>query len=131
MLRADASGAAMRRRDFISFLASAAAALPLTARAQKAEKVPVVALIRDGSPDTSTRFVAAFRKGLNETGYVEGQNVIVEYHWLEGQYDRLPMLLADVVRREVAVIATPGGTPSCHTDGARQDFRRLMGSANL
>jgi hypothetical protein len=59
----------MRRRDFISFLASAAAALPLTARAQKADKIPVVALIRDGSPDTSTRFVVAFRKGLNETGY--------------------------------------------------------------
>src|SRR5262249_12998849 len=91
-------GGAMRRREFITFLASAAATLPLTARAQKAEKIPVVALIRDGSPDTSARFVAAFRKGLNEAGYVEGQNVIVEYHWLEGQYDRLQALLAELVR---------------------------------
>jgi putative ABC transport system substrate-binding protein len=57
-------------------------------------------------------FAAAFRKGLNETGYVEGQNVTVAYHWLEGQYDRLPALLADLVRRQVAVIATPGTTPA-------------------
>jgi len=60
------------------------------------------------SPDDSARFAAAFRKGLNETGYVEGQNVTVEYHYLEGQYDRLPGLVADLVRRQVAVIATPG-----------------------
>ena len=58
------------------------------------------------------RFAAAFRKGLNETGYVEGQNVTVEYHWLEGQYDRLPALMADLVRRQVAVIATPGNVPA-------------------
>ena len=62
--------------------------------------------------DTSARHVAAFRKGLNETGYVEGQNVTVEYHWLEGQYDRLPPLMADLVRRRVAVIATPGSNPA-------------------
>jgi putative tryptophan/tyrosine transport system substrate-binding protein len=68
--------------------------------------------IRDGSADTAARYVAAFRKGLNETGYVEGQNVTVEYHWLEGRYDRLPALLADLVRRQVAVIATPGNVPS-------------------
>ena len=117
----------MRRRDFISFLASAAAALPLTARAQKADKIPVVALIRDGSPDTSTRFVAAFRKGLNETGYVEGQNVIVEYHWLEGQYGRLPTLLAELVRREVAVIATPGGTPSLAAKAATATIPIVFG----
>ena len=56
--------------------------------------------------------MAAFRKGLNETGYVEGQNVTVEYYWLEGQYDRLPALVADLVRRRVAVIATPGSGPA-------------------
>jgi putative ABC transport system substrate-binding protein len=74
--------------------------------------MPVVGLIRDGSADTAARYVAAFRKGLNETGYVEGQNVNVEYHWLEGRYDRLPALLADLVRRQVTVIATPGQVPS-------------------
>jgi putative ABC transport system substrate-binding protein len=72
----------------------------------------VVAFIRDGSAETNTRNAAAFRKCLNETGYVEGQNVTVEYHWLEGQYDRLPALVADLVRRQVAVIAAPGGVPA-------------------
>jgi putative ABC transport system substrate-binding protein len=102
----------MRRRDFIKVIAgSAAAAWPLAARAQQ-PALPVVAFIRDGSADASARFAAAFRKGLNETGYVEGQNVAVEYHWLESQYDRLPALMADLVRRQVAVIATPGNVPS-------------------
>ena len=117
----------MRRRDFISLLGSAAAAWPLAARAQKAEKIPVVALIRDGSPDTSTRFVAAFRKGLNETGFVEGQNVIVEYHWLDGQYDRLPALLTELVRREVAVIATPGGLPTLAAKAATATIPIVFG----
>ena len=73
--------------------------------------LPVVGFVRDGSADASARFAAAFRKGLNETGYVEGQNVTVEYHWLEGQYDRLPALMADLVRRRVAVIASVGNVP--------------------
>ena len=81
------------------------------ARAQQ-PALPVVGFINPGSPDGSARYVAAFSKGLNETGYVEGQNVTVEYHWLEGQYDRLPALMADLVRRQVAVIATPGNTPA-------------------
>jgi putative ABC transport system substrate-binding protein len=68
----------------------------------------VVGFIRDGSADANARYAAAFRKGLNETGYVEGRNVTVEYHWLGGQYGRLPALMADMVRRQVAVIATPG-----------------------
>ena len=72
----------------------------------------MVAFVNGGSPDISARFVAAFRKGLNETGTIEGQNVTVEYHWLEGQQDRLPALVADLVRRRVAVIATPASTPA-------------------
>ena len=72
----------------------------------------MVGFINPRSLEASARNVAAFRKGLNETGYVEGQNVTVEYHYLEGQYDRLPALMADLVRRQVAVIATPGDTPA-------------------
>jgi putative ABC transport system substrate-binding protein len=71
--------------------------------------MPVVGFVRTGSADANERYVAAFRKGLNESGYVEGQNVSVEYHWLEGQYNGLPALIADLVRRQVAVIAMPGG----------------------
>jgi len=100
-----ASGIA--RRKLITGLGGAAIAWPLAVRAQQ-RALPAVGFIRDGSADTSARFVAAFRKGLNETGYVEGQNVTVEYHYLEGQSDRLPVLMADLVRRQVAVIATPG-----------------------
>ena len=101
----------MRRRNFIAGLASTTATRSLVARAQQ-PALPVVAFIRDGSADASTRYVAAFRKGLSETGYVEGQNVTVEYHWLEGQQDRLPALLAGLVRHPVAILATPGNVPT-------------------
>jgi putative ABC transport system substrate-binding protein len=101
----------MQRRQFIALLGSAAATRPLAARAQQST-LPVVAFVREGSADGSARFAAAFRKGLGETGYVDGQNVTVEYHWFEGQYDRLPALMADLVRRQVAVIATLGNVPA-------------------
>jgi putative ABC transport system substrate-binding protein len=97
----------VKRREFIALLGGAAVAWPMAARAEQ-PALPVVAFLRTGSANTSARFVAAFRKGLNETGYVEGQNVTVEYHWLEGQYDRPPALMSDLVRRRVAVIATIG-----------------------
>jgi putative tryptophan/tyrosine transport system substrate-binding protein len=98
------------RRGFLTTLGGAAGSSLLRPRAARTQQpaLPVVAFLRTGSADANARYVAAFRKGLNETGYVEGQNVTVEYHWLEGQYDRLPALLADLVRRQVAVIATPG-----------------------
>ena len=101
----------MQRRQFIALLGGAAVTWPITAHTQQ-PALPVVAFIRDGSADPNSRYAAAFRKGLNETGYVEGQNATIEYHWLEAQYDRLPALMADLVRRQVAVIATVGTAPA-------------------
>jgi len=100
----------LKRREFITLLAGTAA-WPFAASAQQAA-LPVVAFITGGAPEASVRRAASFRNGLSETGYVEGRNVVMEYHWLEGRYDELPTLMADLVRRGVAVIATPASQPA-------------------
>jgi putative ABC transport system substrate-binding protein len=96
----------MRRREFIALAGGAAVRWPLAARAQPIP--PIIGFVSGASANVYAGYVAAFRKGLSEKGYDEGQSVSVEYHWLEGQYDRLPALMANLVRRRVAVIATPG-----------------------
>src|SRR5262249_28708926 len=112
--RGDRMTANMKRRDFITLVGGAAAAGPLPARAQQSA-LPVIGFINGGTAEGVAPFVADFRKGLNETGLVDGQNVRVEYHWLEGKYDQLPALMADLVRRRVTLIATPASEPAART----------------
>jgi putative tryptophan/tyrosine transport system substrate-binding protein len=101
----------IRRRDFVFMLGAAATAWPLAARAQQ-PGMPVVGFLGAGSADGSATTTAAFRKGLGETGYAEGRNVTVEYRWLDGQYERMAAVAADLVRRRVAVIVAPGSAPA-------------------
>src|SRR5262245_44110733 len=119
--------ATMKRRYFITLLGGAAA-WPLAVRA--APPMRVVGFIRDGSAEANARYTAAFRKGLNETGTVEGQNVTVEYRWLEGQHDRLPALMGDLVRRQVAVIATAGNVPTLAAKAATSIIPIVFGVGN-
>ena len=102
----------MRRRAFISLVGGAAASAvswPLAARAQQ-PTIPIVGYVHSDSPQTVAGLLAAFREGLSETGYIEGQNVAIEYRWAENDLSRIPELVADLVRRRVAVIATPGSS---------------------
>jgi putative ABC transport system substrate-binding protein len=100
---------ALRRREFIKGIAGSAAGWPLAAHAQQQSAMPVVAIVNLGTAEANARFVNAFSKGLEGVGWIEGQNVTVEYHWLESRFDRLSSLMADLVHRRVAVIATPAG----------------------
>ena len=103
--------AKMKRREFIALLSGSAVAWPLTVRAQQ-PGVPVVGYLSARSPDDAAHLAAAFRRGLAETGYFEGQNVAIEYRWALGQYDRLPALAAELARKPVAVLVSTGGEPA-------------------
>ena len=105
-----ASGATMRRRDFVTVISSLVA-WPLTVRAQQ-RATPVIGFLSGASSETMRELVAAFHSGLADTGFAEGQNLTIEYRWAEGSNDRLPALAMDLVRSKVAVIATVGSTPA-------------------
>ena len=103
----------MKRREFITLVGGAAVACPLAARAQQG-RLPTIGFLHGGFSESNERRIAAFRKGLNDTGYIDGENVAIEFRWAHDQTGRLPELAADLVRRQVAVIITRGSTTSTH-----------------
>jgi putative tryptophan/tyrosine transport system substrate-binding protein len=100
----------MQRRQFITLVGGTVIAWPLSARAESA--MPVIGFLNSASSQPFANYVASFRAGLKTTGYVDGQNVVIEFRWAEGHYDRLPEMAADLVRRKVAVLVSTGGSPS-------------------
>jgi putative ABC transport system substrate-binding protein len=111
----------MRRREFIKVIGCTAAVRPVIAMAQQ-PALPIVAFVGGGTADSATNYSAAFRKGLSESGYVEGKNVTIEYHWLEGQSGGLPSLMADLVRRRVTVIFTANNVGTLAAKAATSDI---------
>ena len=114
----------MRRRDFIKVIASSIAAWPLAARAQQSA-MPVIGFLHSSSPEPYR--LRAFRQGLKDAGFIEGENVAIEYRWADSQIDRLPALAAELVQRRVAVIAASGGMPSILPP--KRQLRRSLSSS--
>src|SRR5215472_5426047 len=102
----------MRRREFIALACCTAAGWPVAARAEQQSLMPVIGFLNSASPQPFADYVSGFRVGLKQTGYIDGQNVTIEFRWAEGHYDRLPEMAADLVRRKVAVLVSTGGAPS-------------------
>src|SRR5262245_50300476 len=119
----------MRRRDVITLFGGTVGAWPFMVRAQQAA-LPVVGFVDVGAADASVARATAFRKGLSETGYIEGQNVTVEYHWLEGRYESAPAVMAGLVRRQVAVIATPVTVTALAAQAATKTIPIVFGTGD-
>jgi len=119
----------VRRREFITLLGGAAAAWPLAARAEQAA-LPVIGYLNFGSPESDTARVTGLRRGLNQTGYVEGRNLVIEYRWAGNQADRLPALAADLVQLRVAVIVSPGTLPALAAKAATTSIPIVFGVGN-